>query len=616
MDTKNTFIELKYTIKIFLIILFVLHTFGFSPKAQGVSYNQEFVISTDTSSWKRNPTGIRLTENRFIVCWESDKQDGSYSGIYGQLLSNNGFKIGEEFQINTYTSGRQALPCVSSIIDSSFIVCWSNSDYEQDPTKRGILAQLFNGDGSKKGIEFQISKQGSEPTVCELTDGNFVACFTSFDKDGDESSGIFGQLLNSEGTKIGSQFHVNTYTNDWQMEPKVCKLEDNGFVVCWKSDGPDDSGYGNFGQLFNDDGSKRGQEFKINDHYGIVEICAFSDSSFVVCYERWISGTGLEIFGQVYKNNGSKYGSEFCVNTHTKYNQSEPSISNFKEGGFIVCWNSVHTHPINGIYCQLFNSNGSKRGKEFKINSILYEKILKPCVWTSSNGGFFVCWDGYGQIGGDGIFGKYYLSEINHLLISYSLLDPPIDSIIKNISQKFKWQKASTIRINLPWELEYKIYLDYDEDFNNPRVISQIYDITCVVDSLTPGTTYFWKVLAKNIEGDSLWSSETFGFFVDWDATAIEDIKVNRPQEFKLHQNHPNPFNPNTTITFYLTRTEHVTIEIFNSLGQKVDCLIDANMPQGHHQATYTAKNISSGIYYYKMKTSNFTKIKKMLLIK
>ena len=88
------------------------------------------------------------------------------------------------------------------------------------------------------------------------------------------------------------------------------------------------------------------------------------------------------------------------------------------------------------------------------------------------------------------------------------------------------------------------------------------------------------------------------------------------PKTYGLNQNYPNPFNPSTQIHYALPEATQVTLEVFNSLGQKVMELVNGQQLAGYHTATFNASALSSGVYLYKLTTPSFTETKKMLLIK
>jgi uncharacterized protein (TIGR03790 family) len=87
-------------------------------------------------------------------------------------------------------------------------------------------------------------------------------------------------------------------------------------------------------------------------------------------------------------------------------------------------------------------------------------------------------------------------------------------------------------------------------------------------------------------------------------------------KEASLAQNYPNPFNPITMIQFVLPRQDHVTLKVYNSLGQAVATLVDGVESPGVHVATFDGSSLASGLYIYRLKTSDFSSTHKMLLVK
>jgi hypothetical protein len=93
------------------------------------------------------------------------------------------------------------------------------------------------------------------------------------------------------------------------------------------------------------------------------------------------------------------------------------------------------------------------------------------------------------------------------------------------------------------------------------------------------------------------------------------------PSSFKLSQNYPNPFNPATTVEYDLPRRSHVTIEVYNVLGQKVQTLVDKEESVGSYSVTWDGKSesgrsVSTGVYFYRFQAGDHIETKKMLLLK
>lgn len=87
------------------------------------------------------------------------------------------------------------------------------------------------------------------------------------------------------------------------------------------------------------------------------------------------------------------------------------------------------------------------------------------------------------------------------------------------------------------------------------------------------------------------------------------------PYEYSLLQNYPNPFNPSTSIQFSIVKEGHVKLAVYNTLGKEVAVLIDKNMQAGTHRFDWRAKDLSSGVYFYRLTAGTFTATHKMILM-
>ena len=103
--------------------------------------------------------------------------------------------------------------------------------------------------------------------------------------------------------------------------------------------------------------------------------------------------------------------------------------------------------------------------------------------------------------------------------------------------------------------------------------------------------------------------------------TQINNLVASHPKEFLLNQNYPNPFNPSTTISFFLPKSDYVQILIYDQLGRLVRNLVDENKGIGNQSVIWNGRNdtgdpVTSGIYFYRIQSGDFTQVNKMILMR
>jgi hypothetical protein len=121
-------------------------------------------------------------------------------------------------------------------------------------------------------------------------------------------------------------------------------------------------------------------------------------------------------------------------------------------------------------------------------------------------------------------------------------------------------------------------------------------------DEVAKGT-YTYRLKQLDFDGSFEYSSEI-------------EVDVNIPSVYSLEQNYPNPFNPSTTINFSLANEGFVKLAVYNTLGQEVITLVNEVKESGAHSVTFDASVLTSGAYFYKLETAQFSQTKKMLLTK
>jgi hypothetical protein len=107
-----------------------------------------------------------------------------------------------------------------------------------------------------------------------------------------------------------------------------------------------------------------------------------------------------------------------------------------------------------------------------------------------------------------------------------------------------------------------------------------------------------------------------YGFTTASKPTSVRNKESQIASSYELFQNFPNPFNPSTKIRYSLPLLSKVSLKVYNILGQEVANLINTEQSAGFHEAVWNAKDVSSGIYFYKLTAGSFVEVRKMLVLK
>ena len=321
-------------------------------------YSSDILVNTTTAFNQTAPSITSLGSDKFIITWSSNM------GVYGQIFNSNGTKNGNEFLVNT-TTGLQSEPSITALSDTKFIVTWTS--YLQDGSYFGVYGQIFNSSGTKISSEFLVNtttiNSQSQSSITALGSNTFIVTWISYYQDGD-AYGVYGQIFNSDG-KVGNEFLVNTTTTNTQSQPTITTLGSDKFIITWRSYGQDNA-----------------------------------DES---------SG----VYGQIFYNNGIKIGSEFLVNTTTANDQYKPTITSLGSDKFIVTWTSDGQDNADGslgVYGQIFNSDGTKNGSEFLVNTTTAESQYESTITSLGSDKFIVTWTSYGQDGsGAGVYSQIFI---------------------------------------------------------------------------------------------------------------------------------------------------------------------------------------------------------------
>jgi hypothetical protein len=134
------------------------------------------------------------------------------------------------------------------------------------------------------------------------------------------------------------------------------------------------------------------------------------------------------------------------------------------------------------------------------------------------------------------------------------------------------------------------------------------------IGPLINNTVYFWRVLAKNSNGNSMWSP--VWSFATGDITALEQTNSEITEEFYLGINYPNPFNRTTFIDYTIPLKGKVTLVVYDILGQVIATLVNEEQMAGKYEIEYNGSKLPGGIYFYRIHTGEYSETRKMVLIR
>ncbi len=381
-------------------------------------------VNTFTTNFQLRSTVAMDGGGDFVVVWESygsESTDTSGYSVQARRYASDGSALGGEIQINAYTTGDQERAAVAAANDGDFVVVWSSDGSGgTDNSISSIHARRFASAGTALGGDFQVNTYttGRQRSTAVAADagGDFVVVWQSRGSVGDDTSSysIQGQRYASDGSALGGQFQVNNYTTNSQGEPAVARNDGGDFVVVWASSGSSgtDTAFGSIqARRFASDGSAAGSQFQVNTitsgsqsapaaaiGSGGAFILTWRSDDSVVC-----TGVGDAcVRGQRYDSGGTALGAAFTLSADASGHQVHPRVALDSAGNFVTVWSSeISVGDDNSdwsIQGRLFKSGGTPiAGSEFQVNTYTTLRQFLPTVATNPAGDFVVTWSSRGS---------------------------------------------------------------------------------------------------------------------------------------------------------------------------------------------------------------------------
>ncbi len=142
-------------------------------------------------------------------------------------------------------------------------------------------------------------------------------------------------------------------------------------------------------------------------------------------------------------------------------------------------------------------------------------------------------------------------------------------------------------------------------------------DLATLDLSYSTGSASYTKATGGFPLGDLNWfPAKKAEWLAAGSPTGIKKEDLDIPSTYKLSQNYPNPFNPSTVISFSIPNASITKLSVYNILGQEVATLVNKELSAGSYKFEFNANSLTSGIYFYKLQSNNYSQVKKMMLIK
>ena len=163
-------------------------------------------------------------------------------GVYAQRYDASGVAVGGELLVNTYTTSWQSNPSAGIDDGGNFAIAYESND--QDGFWSGVFVRRYDSTATPLGAETQVNTFTAEDQIdaslAMAGSGDFVVTWTSFSQDSDGSRGVYAQSFDATGVAVGSEFHVST-TISGRQEVAAVAINDAGQVAfAWQGEGAGD----------------------------------------------------------------------------------------------------------------------------------------------------------------------------------------------------------------------------------------------------------------------------------------------------------------------------------------------------------------------------------------
>jgi len=387
--------------------------------ASGSPTSPVFTVNTFSFSNQQNSRIGMDAAGNFTIVWQgSGAQDGDETGVFAQRYDTSGNPLGGEYQVNDEYYMFQRAPDIAMSDNGSHIISWSSYGRAH--------AKVYDSNGVEVGgepegqgfiVNESLGPSHRAPAIALSASGQFVVSWDKWSDGGPlhdpGSSGILSRYYDANNQPLSGETFVNTTPNSLQKNA-AADTHTAGYVLAWQNDEDDGSLKNIYARRYDTAGMPLGDEFQINTHTAgqqeLPDVVCTPDGRYTIVWESdGQDGSGYGVFGQRFDALGNPSGAEFQVNTYTSFDQNNAAVAADTAGNFAVVWQStgqISPFSMEDIFCQRFDSTGTKIGSELYVNETVLSTQYNPDIEMNPAGDFIIVWEG----GSQGVMSRWYNS--------------------------------------------------------------------------------------------------------------------------------------------------------------------------------------------------------------
>lgn len=536
------------------------------------------------------------------------------------------------------TTGEQLLPKIGMTSDGGCYIGW----FDSRAGGYAVYLQKLNAQGEKQfpagGLLISNNPQSSSLVDWDLAVDDSNCCVLAFtDTRAGSSINPYAYRISPTGQFLWGPngIALTDSVNVYQANPKVIITSDGNAVIPWQYNNKigivkiNKAGTKVWGStpLMVLGNPSTGEKF--NYPIGVK-----SDSASFILY--WIGYTGSFISPANFKTYTQKFSSagtrlwgnpqDTVWSLGSAQGTYQPQIFSDGNNGAIYVWQSYVAGPTN-CYVQRKNSAGQI---QFPVNGVAVADVntnlrfMPSACYMPSTQETYVFWQEKNSTQSQiGVYGQKLSSTGALLWPTTGFIFKPMDG--NSFNSLWSHSRDSNVMVY------YTELITSGGGLIKAFRVNRSGAFTWGTGILTPGSNTSGKgrmVVGVNQNNMSIIAfgdarNDVGGIYaqnINYNGsfgtpTGINNIS-STADKFELHQNYPNPFNPTTNIRYRIAKNSFVTLKIYDLLGKEVATLVNGNQNAGTYEVNLNGENLSSGMYFCKIISGDFTDVKKLVLIK